>query len=100
MRLVFTGTQGTSSAANGPGARERPTSWSTPAGEFWIWGVFGNGEASGTGYLSDLWKFSTSSGLWTWMSASKILNDAPLRGSVGQFSYSYTPGGRNGASGW
>jgi N-acetylneuraminic acid mutarotase len=55
-------------AANVPGARSGAASWTDGSGNFWLLG--GGGPINGGGVpqrLGDLWNYSPSTGLWTWM---------------------------------
>jgi hypothetical protein len=56
------GTQGTASAANKPGARERSVSWKDASGNLWLFGGYGY-AASLRSHLNDLWKLGVSSTL-------------------------------------
>jgi N-acetylneuraminic acid mutarotase len=73
------GTLGTPSAGNIPGARSLEVTWTDSSGNFWLFG--GSGFDSGNGsydanravVLNDLWKYTPSTGLWTWMGGSSSL---------------------------
>jgi hypothetical protein len=85
------GTPGLSS--NIPGARSGAVSWTDTSGNFWLFG--GAGEAqSGSGFLNDLWRYSPSLGLWTWVTGSSSADAGGNYGTLG------TPGARHVASGW
>jgi Galactose oxidase, central domain len=59
------GSQGVAAAGNVPGARSGGVSFSDSAGDLWMFG----GESSLTtlGYSNELWMYSPSTGLWTWI---------------------------------
>jgi N-acetylneuraminic acid mutarotase len=96
------GTQGTPSASNVPGGRSAAVSWMDASGNLWLFGGLGaDSTGSGTeGYLNDLWEFSPTSKMWTWMSGSDTANATGVYGTVGVTSASNIPGGREGAVGW
>jgi N-acetylneuraminic acid mutarotase len=48
-------------------------SWTDSAGNFWLFGGFGEdivGGANAIGPLNDLWEYSPSSGAWSWVGGS------------------------------
>jgi len=94
------GTQGTPSASNVPGGRQRSGSWIDSAGNLWLFGGLGYGASGGSAYLSDLWKFSPSSGQWTWMSGSSSTNANGVYGTKGTASAGNVPGARQGPAGY
>ncbi|MEZ4722569.1 MAG: kelch repeat-containing protein [Flavobacteriales bacterium] len=51
------GTQGSASSTNTPGARYASATWINNAGALWLFGGVGHPATSGTGYLSDLWRY-------------------------------------------
>jgi N-acetylneuraminic acid mutarotase len=59
------GSQGVAAAGNVPGARSGGVSFSDSAGDLWMFG----GESSLTtlGFSNELWMYSPSTELWTWM---------------------------------
>jgi len=61
---------GTGSGTTAPGGRQHATLWADASGNIWLFGGFGL-DSAGTGspegaILNDLWKFNTSTKLWTW----------------------------------
>jgi hypothetical protein len=47
-----------------PGAREvASNSWASPDGHLWLFGGYGRDSAGNTGYLNDLWRYSTDTTL-------------------------------------
>ena len=64
------GTLGVPSASNWPGSREYPANWTDSSGNLWVFGGYGWDAIGTQGYLNDLWVFSPSTGLWTWMNGS------------------------------
>ena len=68
------GTQGIAAASNLPGARQVCISWADTNGNLWLYGGEGNAENNGGGYLNDVWKYNTLTGLWTWVSGFNTAN--------------------------
>jgi N-acetylneuraminic acid mutarotase len=79
------GTLGTPAANNMPGGREGPATWTDSNGNFWLFGGYG-WDATGLheSYLNDLWMYSPSSGLWTWMGGSNTAQYYILAEGYGQ----------------
>lgn len=75
------GTEGVAAASNLPGARYGMTTAVDASGNFWMFGGFGHATGGATGYLSDLWKYSPSTGEWTWVSGSNTLNNSGVYGT-------------------
>jgi hypothetical protein len=94
------GTQGTPSASNVPGGRGGAVSWMDASGNLWLFGGLGADSTDTAGYLNDLWDFSPTSKMWTWMSGSDTANAPGAYGTVGVTSASNAPGGRESAVGW
>jgi N-acetylneuraminic acid mutarotase len=88
------GTEGTPGSANEPGSRINSTVWTDAAGNFWLFG--GNDS---TGY-DDLWKYSPTSHLWTWMSGSTSGNAPGVYGVEGTPAPGNRPGARAQAVSW
>jgi len=65
------GTLGVSAPTNFPGARMCYSRWKDLNDDFWI---FGGSTSIGTS--NDLWKFSTLTNEWTWMSGPNMAGDA------------------------
>jgi len=93
------GTEGTAAAGNVPGAREQAIAWTDKSGNLWLFGGSGNGSDSG-GLLNDLWRYSTSTGLWTWVSGTNGANNYGSYGTLGTAAAGNVPGGRSGAVSW
>jgi hypothetical protein len=92
------GTQGVAAAANVPSARDQAASWTDPAGNFWLFG--GEQGLSPGGWLNDLWKYSPSTNLWSWVSGSNTPNVRGVYGAQGVGSVLNIPGSRTGAASW
>lgn len=96
------GTRNVPSAGNQPGARDGAVTWTDHAGNLWLFGGLGLG-ASATGQfqaLNDLWRYSPSSGEWTWVSGSTSGAASGVYGTQGMESTSNVPGAREMAGGW
>jgi len=92
------GTRGTAAAGNVPGARQGSVSWVDKAGNLWLLGGYGLGAANS--YLNDLWVYSTSTGLWTWVGGSTGSNAIGVYGTLGVAAPGNVPGARTGAVSW
>lgn len=86
------GTLGTASPGNVPGSRSAAIAWCDSAGNFWLFGGFGSGAINSQGYLNDLWRFS--SGEWTWMSGSNVIDQVSVYGTLGTPAPGNMPGSR------
>ena len=92
------GTQGTAAAANVPGARIYPTTWTDVAGNIWLFGGQGL-DSTGTGaFLNDLWEYSA--GQWTWIGGSNVGNQKGTYGTQGTAAPGNIPGARTEAIHW
>jgi galactose oxidase-like protein len=97
------GTQGTPTSANVPGGRSDLFSWTDPSGNFWLFGGFGydsTNPATGLGNLNDLWKYTVSSGEWTWMNGPNLVNQIGTYGTQGILAPGNIPGNREGGASW
>jgi len=94
------GTQGTAAGANVPGARSGAVSWTDPSGNLWLFGGSGIDGSGSSGNLNDLWKYSPTSGEWTWVGGSGTVNAIGTYGTKGTAAGTNVPGARNGAVGW
>jgi N-acetylneuraminic acid mutarotase len=94
------GTEGTAAAGNVPGARERSASWIDSSGNFWLFGGLGYAASGGVASLNDLWKYTPSSGEWTWVSGSNSTNASGVYGTKGTAAAGNVPGARSGPAGF
>jgi N-acetylneuraminic acid mutarotase len=93
------GSQGTPAASNNPGAREGAASWTDATGNLWLFG--GDTLASQSSeQFNDLWSYSPSSGLWTWVSGANQPNSAGMYGTQGTAAPGNVPPARTGAISW
>jgi hypothetical protein len=95
------GTKGTASSTNIPGSRYAAVTWIDSSENLWFFGGFGNGTVLGTeNFLNDLWKFTLSTGQWTWISGSNSIDQNGNYGTVGVSAPSNIPGARSYATSW
>jgi hypothetical protein len=74
------GTKGVPASGNVPGARSISISWIDGQGNLWLFGGYGY-DASGSGFLNDLWKFDGTN--WTWVSGSNTAGQYGVYGTKG-----------------
>jgi hypothetical protein len=91
------GTLGVPAAGNVPGARDQAVSWTDASGNFWL---FGGREDDNGADLNDLWRYTPSTGEWTWMSGGNSANQPPVYGTLGVPAPANVPGGRYLANSW
>jgi N-acetylneuraminic acid mutarotase len=89
------GTLGVASASNTPGARSFAVAWTDRNGNLWLFGGAGENVL-----LNDVWEFSPSTSMWTWMGGSTGGEVAPVYGTLNVASTGNTPGGRDSSSVW
>ena len=95
------GTLGTAAPGNVPGGRTAMVSFEDSAGNFWLFGGAGfDSIANGNSSLNDLWRYSPSTGMWTWMGGSNHGNAAGVYGTQGTAAAANVPGARGGAVSW
>jgi gliding motility-associated-like protein len=93
------GTQGVPAMSNCPPARGHCSSWTDLNGDLWLFGGFGGG-GNNVSY-DDVWRYSISTNMWTWMRGSAGPNNTPPNhGVLGVPAQSNTPGGRWTDSHW
>jgi|HubBroStandDraft_1064217.scaffolds.fasta_scaffold00003_58 hypothetical protein len=93
------GTPGMASSNNVPGARLSATSWTDASGNLWLFGG-GGFSTSALGELNDLWKYTPSSGEWTWMGGSNAAGQPGVYGTLGLAAAGNVPGARELAVTW
>lgn len=94
------GTLGVAAAANVPGARKSALTWIDGGGNLWLFGGQGYDAAGNVGPLNDLWKFDTTSSLWTWEGGSTNVGAAGTYGTAGVAASSNAPGARYAGASW
>lgn len=90
------GTQGTAASTNTPGARQQAFTWVDSAGNLWLFG----GTAGYADDYNDLWEYSPSTNLWTWMGGSNTTNVVGVYGTEGVPSTTNIPGARDSGITW
>jgi N-acetylneuraminic acid mutarotase len=91
------GTLGVPTASNVPGGRETGVGWTDSSGNLWLFGGGENAENLGPGAFNDLWKYTQSTGEWTWMGGSNSAKQAGVYGTKGVPAAGNVPGARYGA---
>lgn len=94
------GTPGVAAATNTPGGREYPVSWTDASGNFWLFGGGGYDSTGTSGYLNDLWRYSPSTGQWTWTTGTGLAGTHGVYGILGVPTSATTPGGRQQSVSW
>jgi N-acetylneuraminic acid mutarotase len=94
------GTLGTAAATNAPGARSGSVTWTDAAGQLWLFGGLGEDSTNTQGYLNDLWKYSPTSGSWTWVGGANVAGASGVYGIQGVAAATNMPGARQGAVSW
>ena len=86
-----------SNSANKPGARHGAVSWHDASGNMWL---FGGSKNRNNDFFNDLWKYSTLTNTWTWMSGDSAVNKNGMYGTLGIPGAANTPGSRYDAVSW
>ena len=95
------GVQGVADAANTPGDRDNVASWTDAQSNLWLYGGFGDDPtAQRRNALGDLWKFDTSTSMWTWVGGVTSVNAPTIYPPLGTGTANATPGGRIGSVTW
>ena len=92
------GNKGVAAPGNLPGGRWGATGRLDSAGNFWLFGGFGNDTNNASGLLNDLWEFT--GGQWKWVSGSNTINPDGVYGTQNSPSASNMPGGRQASMSW
>lgn len=93
------GTQGMPNTTNKPGARYVSSSWTDAGGELWLFGGYGY-DGANTGYLNDLWKYSTVTNRWTWVKGDNTVDQPGVYGTQGLPDTSNKSGARTASVSW
>jgi hypothetical protein len=95
------GTLGTAAASNYPGSRNAPQTWLDASGNVWMFGGLGfDVDGFRSSFLNDLWKYTPSTGQWTWMGGPNTLDSPGTYGTLGQPNTANVPSARYGAATW
>lgn len=82
-----------------PGSRQGAATWQDRSGNLWLFGGYGYDKNGNLGYLADLWKYTPSTGLWSFMLGTDQVNTPGFYGSQGSPSNA-RPGARYRAITW
>ena len=94
------GQKGVAANTNVPGARVSSTAWIDSSDTLWLFGGDGVDSIGTPVAFNDLWKFIPTTGQWTWVSGSNVVNQAGDYGTKGVAAASNVPGARGGANSW
>ena len=98
------GALGQEDSDNVPSARRHPTSWVDTDDNLWLFGGHGCDSTGGNSFhtraLNDLWKYSISTGKWTWVSGASTVCHPGVYGTRGTAAVTNVPGSREGAVSW
>ena len=94
------GTQGIAAAGNVPGARLGGVVWMDASGNVWLFGGLALGQSGLAQEYNDLWEYSPTSGLWTWVGGSDGPNAAGIYGAERAGAAGNGPGARVSAVAW
>lgn len=92
-------TQGIPDDISQPGARNISMSWTDEQDNLWLFGGFGYDEST-TGYLNDLWKYTPSTGKWTWVKGDNIVDQFADYGMRGMPTVTNKTGARTSSISW
>ncbi|MDZ4289326.1 MAG: tandem-95 repeat protein, partial [Prosthecobacter sp.] len=93
------GTLGVVAPGNQPGSRNGAVAWTDATGALWLFGGTGN-AATGSGLLSDAWRYIPITNTWTWMKGSNAANGAANYGALGIADPANTPSARRSGAGF
>lgn len=94
------GEQGVAAPTNSIGARRYTDGKVDQDGNIWIYGGDGHDSQAQRGFLNDLWKYNPTDNTWTWMSGTKLRNQAPNFGTKGVASPDNQPPARYAHNMW
>lgn len=88
------GTQNLQAPSNFPGGRFGSATW-YETGFLWLFGGTGYATTNTLGRLNDLWKYSTSSNQWTWVSGANTTDNIAVYGTFSVSATSNMPSSRS-----
>ncbi len=95
------GVLGVEADSNKPGCRLDAMTWSDNAGNLWLFGGTGYYSPSTEQLYNDVWKYSTSTNMWTWVKGeSTNIRPNGNYGTKNVSNASNFPGGRNSSMSW
>ncbi len=92
------GTMGAGAAANTPGGRQYPATWTDSSGNLWLFGGYGYDSNHTLMPINDLWEYSA--GQWIWMGGSTLTGQSGNYGSLGVATTYGIPGARFQPASW
>lgn len=100
MNTAVYGTLNVVASTNSPGGRRNAAAWTDNSGNLWLFGGEGVTTSTLQGKLNDLWKYSISNDMWTWVGGSNFLNQSGTYGTQGVPSAVNIPGARSNSGTW
>ncbi|MGB3467246.1 MAG: fibronectin type III domain-containing protein [Cyclobacteriaceae bacterium] len=94
------GSAGVAGIDNIPGAREGAYIWIDDQDIIWLFGGLGLDSQASQGYLNDFWKYDITTGQWTWVSGSNLINQPGVYGQLNVASQGNLPGARSNGLFW
>ncbi len=98
------GTIGTAAVGNVPGGRAVPSAWIDSSGNLWLFGGYGYDSVGALSTLNDVWEFTPSTMLWTWMGGSSTIGpdygQSGVYGTQGTAAAGNLPGSRYFSTAW
>ncbi|MCX6126649.1 MAG: hypothetical protein NTV34_18100 [Proteobacteria bacterium] len=88
------GTKGVTAATNSPPNRYVAFSWTDQAGNFWLFGGLSRNATDVSTRRNDLWKYSPTANLWTWIAGSNVADQFGVNGTAGTAAAANSPGAR------
>lgn len=70
------------------------------SGNVWLFGGIGYDSTGTLGYLNDLWEYSPTSRMWTWVGGSETVDAKGIYGTAGTAAAGNVPGARVSAAAW
>lgn len=94
------GTKGVAAPGNIPGSHAGGESWTDQNGNFWLLGGYGLDVNGHYGVLNDVWEYSPSTGLWTWVAGTNLVEQTGVYGTLGLPATGNGPGARSQGFTW
>lgn len=66
----------------------------------WLFGGYGYDSAGSLGELNDLWKYSPTTGMWTWVGSPDTAGGSAVYGTLGVAAVANIPGAREEVAIW
>jgi hypothetical protein len=94
------GTIGLESPSNDPPNRFNSFIWGSIDGNYWTYGGNTRSLVGVSSLAADLWRFSATTRMWTWVSGSNLTDQNAVYGTQGVASASNNPGSRYVGCAW